>query len=240
MFFERVFSLILIIILFPIFLLFCLIIYLSDFTNPIFFGSRVGKNFKIFKQFKLRSMKVKNDMSLNFKSTSDNDPRITKFGKFIRKTKTDELPQLFNILMGNMSFVGPRPQVLDAVKKYYKSEKDLLRINPGITDFASIVFADEGVILSNSKNPDQDYELLIRYWKNALGLIYVKHKSQFLDFYIIFLTILNFINRRIALNIISKKILNYSSEYTEISNVCLRKNKLKKISFSNKDFLRLK
>ena len=240
MFFERVFSLILIIIFFPIFLLFCLIIYFSDFSNPIFFGSRVGKDFKIFKQFKLRSMKVKNDISINFKSTSNNDPRITKFGKFIRKTKIDELPQLFNILIGNMSFVGPRPQVLNAVKKYYKSEKDLLKINPGITDFASIVFADEGVILSNSKNPDQDYELLIRYWKNALGLIYVKHKSQFLDFYIIFLTILNFINRRVTLNIINKKILDYSSEYTEISNVCLRKNELKKISFSNKDFLRLK
>ena len=108
------------------------------------------------------------------------------------------------------------------------------------TDFASIVFADEGVILSNSKNPDQDYELLIRYWKNALGLIYVKHKSPLLDLYIIILTVLNFLNRRITLNIISKKILNYSSNYRDLSYICLRKHKLKKISFSNKDFLRLK
>jgi len=240
MIFERVFSLILIIILLPFFLLFCLIIYLLDFSNPIFFGSRVGKNFKIFKQFKLRSMKVKNHLPLNFQSTSENDPRITKFGKFIRKTKIDELPQLFNILIGNMSFVGPRPQVLNDVKKYYKKEKDLLKINPGITDFASIVFADEGIILSNSKNPDQDYNLLIRYWKNALGLIYLENKSLLLDFYIIFLTLLNFINRRIALNIVSRLIKNYSSEYGEISNICLRKKRLKKKSFTNKDFLKLK
>lgn len=240
MIFEKVFSFILIIILFPVFLLFSTIIFFSDLSNPIYFGSRVGKNFKIFKQFKLRSMKVKNDFSINFKSTSEKDPRITRFGKFIRKTKIDELPQLFNILLGNMSFVGPRPQVLNDVKKYYKKEKDLLKINPGITDFASIVFADEGTILSNSKNPDQDYKLLIRYWKNTLGLIYLENKSLSLDLYIISLTILNFINRRITLNIISKLILKYSSKYRKVSNICLRKNKLKKIKFSNKDFLKLK
>jgi lipopolysaccharide/colanic/teichoic acid biosynthesis glycosyltransferase len=136
-----------------------------------------------------------------------------------------------------MSFVGPRPNVLNEVEKYYEQEKKLLNVKPGITDFASIVFADEGTILSKSQDPDLDYNLYIRFWKSCLGLIYIKHKSFILDVYIIFLTIFNFFNREKTLYFIFRKISKYSNFYKEIAKVCLRKNQLKKINFNNKDFI---
>lgn len=234
--FERVIAFIALILLSPLLIIILFIIFIHDFSNPIYLGKRVGKAFKIFNQFKLRSMSNKNTELFNVTSSSDNDPRITKIGKFIRKTKLDELPQLINILFGQMSFVGPRPNVSNEVEKYYEEEKKLLSVKPGITDFASIVFSDEGSILSNSNDPDADYNLYIRFWKSSLGLIYIKHKSIKLDVTIILLTILNFIDRKKALTILSKKILNLSNKYKKISNICLRKEELEKIYFNNESF----
>ena len=176
---------------------------LNDFSNPIYSGKRVGKDFKTFSQFKLRSMSKKKKFLSNVTSSSDNDPRITSIGRFLRKTKFDEIPQLINILLGQMSFVGPRPNVVNEVEKYYNEEKKLLSVKPGITDFSSIVFSDEGEILSESKDPDLDYNLYIRFWKSSLGLIYIKHRSVKLYLYIVFLTIMNFFNREKTLFLIS-------------------------------------
>lgn len=211
-----------------------ILIFFHDLSNPIYFGKRVGENNKIFNQFKFRSMKI--NQRINYQSTSDNDERITTIGKFLRKYKLDELPQLFNILLNNMKFVGPRPNVLSETSKYFENERKLLTVKPGITDFSSIVFSDEGSILEFSENPEQDYNELIRFWKNSLGLIYIKHRSFFLDIYLIFLTILNFFNRKKTLNLISQKILSLSLNYKEISLICLRSSPLTKITFNNSNF----
>lgn len=238
---ERILALFFIIFISPFLTILCFVIFLYDYCNPLYLGKRVGKNFILFNQLKLRSMSKKKITYLeHVTSSSDNDPRITPIGRFVRKTKLDELPQLFNILFGHMSFVGPRPNVLNEVEKYYEQEKNLLSVKPGITDFASIVFADEGTILSKSQDPDLDYNLYIRFWKSCLGLIYIKHKSFMLDVHVIFLTILNFFNRKKALYLISYKIAKYSDSYKEISEICLRKIELKKVNFNNKNFTNYK
>jgi lipopolysaccharide/colanic/teichoic acid biosynthesis glycosyltransferase len=158
-------------------------------------------------------------------STSSNDKRITKIGRVIRKYKIDELMQLFNVLKNDMSFVGPRPNVRYDVELYTSEEKKILFTKPGITDFASIVFSDEGDILSNSANPNLDYNLLIRPWKSRLAIFYISNKGLLLDFLIIFLTILNSIKRKWALYLIYKILKRLNAEKT-ICNVVLRKNNL--------------
>ena len=104
----------------------------------------------------------------------------------MRKFKLDELPQLFNIFLGHMSFVGPRPNVEFEVDMYDDYEKDLLKMKPGITDLASIVFYDEAEILKNSNDPNKDYGLLIRPWKSKLGIYYINNNNLILDIKIIF------------------------------------------------------
>jgi len=162
----------------------------------------VGKNFANFNLFKLRSMNITKEVG--FQSTSVNDTRILKVGRFIRSTKIDELPQILNVLLGHINFVGPRPNVKDEVNKYVKLEQKLLEFKPGITDFSSIVFSDEGQILSNSSDPDLDYNLLIRPRKNILALLYFQDRSILSDFYIIVLTVLNMFNRKLTLSLIYK------------------------------------
>jgi lipopolysaccharide/colanic/teichoic acid biosynthesis glycosyltransferase len=157
-----------------------LLIYLQDKGSPFYIAPRVGKNKKIFHIIKLRSMKINADKT-GVNSTSINDNRITKVGHVIRKYKLDEFTQLWNVLIGNMSLVGPRPNVLVDVNLYTNIEKNYLEVKPGITDFSSIVFSDEGKILENKENPDLSYNQLIRPWKSRLGLIYIKHQSILLD-----------------------------------------------------------
>ena len=119
------------------------------------------KNFRNFKLLKIRSM-ISNADKSGVSSTSSNDSRITSIGKIIRKFKMDEILQLINVIRGEMSLVGPRPQILSEVKMYSDFEKNLLSIKPGITDFSSIIFSDEGDILKNSSDPNKDYNKLIR------------------------------------------------------------------------------
>jgi lipopolysaccharide/colanic/teichoic acid biosynthesis glycosyltransferase len=127
---------------------------------------------------------------LGASSTSDDDPRITRIGKFLRKYKLDELPQLINVLKGDMSFVGPRPQVKWAVDLYTEEEKALLNVRPGITDYASLRFPNEGEILKGSKDPDKDYMEKIHPEKMRLGLEYVRNRSFWLDIKLILQTVL--------------------------------------------------
>ena len=222
--FDLSVSLILIIIFSPIFIIFSFLIWKQDWHPPFYIASRVGKNEKIFKMIKFRSMIVNADKS-GVDSTSENDSRITSLGRFIRKYKIDELPNFFNIIKGDMSFVGPRPNVKRESDLYTNEEKLLLKVRPGITDFASIVFSDEGNILSNSIDPDIDYNQLIRPWKSMLGLYYIDNRSFILDVKIIFLTILNFLSREKAL----KKIHSIVSEFgakDDLLEVILRKGML--------------
>ena len=187
----------------PVILPILIIVWLQDFHNPFYVAPRVGKNGKIFKMIKLRSMKINADKS-GVDSTSSNDSRITTVGKFIRKFKLDEISQLINVFIGDMSLVGPRPNVKRETDLYTLEEKNLLSVKPGITDFSSIVFSDEGEILKDSTNPDLDYNQLIRPWKSRLGIFYIKNRSLGLDFILIFLTVLAILNRDLAL----KKINN--------------------------------
>jgi len=143
------------------------------------------------------------------KSTSFNDPRISNVGKFIRKYKIDEIPQLLNILKNEMSFVGPRPNVLEEVSLYTSKEKDLLKVRPGITDYASIIFSDEAEILKNSQNPNLDYNLLIRPWKSLIGLYYVENNNLIMDIEILLLTIVSLVDKDFTTKYISKKLLKY-------------------------------
>lgn len=156
--------------------------------GPIFYrGVRVGRYGKSFRIYKFRTMVV-NAENIGASSTPENDPRITKVGKFLRKYKLDELPQLINVLKGEMSFVGPRPQVLWAVELYNDEEKKLLSVRPGITDYASIKFKNEAEILKGSADPDKDYLEKIAPEKLRLSLEYMKNQSLWLDIKLIFAT----------------------------------------------------
>ena len=189
----------------PILLFASILVWSNDKKSPFYIPPRVGKKGKIFYMVKLRSMVVNADKA-GIDSTSNNDLRITSIGQKIRKYKLDELTQLWNVLLGDMSIVGPRPNVKAEVDLYTDVEKELLSIKPGITDFSSIVFADEGKILEDKKDPDLAYHQLIRPWKSRLGLIYIKHRSITLDFEIIIYTLIALISKRTALNWVSKKL----------------------------------
>ena len=146
---DILFSFIGLLITFPVISVFLLIVWKNDGESPFFIAKRVGKRGKLFKMIKIRTMVINAEAS-GVDSTSSNDPRITGIGKTIRKYKIDELPQLFNILIGDMSLVGPRPNVERDVKIYTNVEKVLLSVKPGLTDFSSIVFSDESEILKST------------------------------------------------------------------------------------------
>ncbi len=212
------------IILSPILIIFILLVWLSDFKNPFYLGTRIGKNYKKFRMVKLRSMTIDADKN-KIDSTSSNDPRITKIGKIVRKFKVDEIFQLINVLIGQMSIVGPRPNVERDVLIYTDVEKEILSVTPGITDFSSIVFSDEGDILENSHDPDLDYNKLIRPWKSRLALIYVQNNSFMIDLFLIFLTIISMFNKEQSLILLSK-VLKKITVNKELLEVALRKKNL--------------
>src|SRR5438132_3774427 len=128
-----------------------------DSRGPIFYrGVRIGRYGNPFRIFKFRTM-VKDAEKLGGASTPEDDPRVTRVGRFLRRYKLDELPQILNVITGEMSLVGPRPQVAWAVERYSEEERAVLDVRPGITDYASVRFRDEGEILRGSANPDKDY-----------------------------------------------------------------------------------
>ena len=183
-------SIILLIALGPLFLIISLFIK-YDSPGPVFYhGIRTGRNNIPFKIIKFRTMHP-NAENLGGSSTSHNDIRITKFGKTLRRFKLDEIPQFINVLKGEMSIVGPRPEVTEYTKLYTKEEKQILTVRPGITDLASIEFFQLGEILG-IENADQVYYDKVRPIKNALRLQYVKEHTLWLDFIIVIKTFLRF------------------------------------------------
>jgi lipopolysaccharide/colanic/teichoic acid biosynthesis glycosyltransferase len=182
----------------PFLLIFLLLIWLQDYCNPFYIAPRARRRDRTFNMVKLRSM-VKNADKIGGASTATNDRRITWVGKLIRRTKFDEVPQLWNVLKGEMSLVGPRPQVMRDVALYTDEECHLFDARPGITDFASIVFADEGEILKDCENPDLKYNQVIRPWKSRLGLFYTRHQRVQIDLQLILLTVVNGFSRARAL-----------------------------------------
>jgi lipopolysaccharide/colanic/teichoic acid biosynthesis glycosyltransferase len=208
----------------PVLLVVMIAIWLQDYCSPFYIAPRVEKNGKIFRMVKLRSM-VKDADKSGVDSSSANDLRITKVGKFIRRYKLDEFMQLWNVFKGDMSLVGPRPNVKREVDLYTEAEKHMLDVKPGITDFASIVFSDEAEILKGSMDPDLDYNKLIRPWKSRLGLLYVEKNNIILDFQLIFLTIIAIVDRKLALRGVVK-LLELISAPEKVIEVSARKEEL--------------
>lgn len=192
--FDIIFSSTGLIISFPFFLLFTFLIKLES-LGPIFYrGKRVGRNGKEFRIFKFRSM-VDNADKLGGPSTSGDDPRLTKVGNFLKKYQLDELPQLINVLKGEMSLVGPRPEVPIYVNIMSEEEKKIiLSVVPGMTDLASLWNFHEGEILRGSHDPEKAYMENIRPEKIRLQLEYIKKHSFLLDLKIIFKTIFKIFN----------------------------------------------
>ena len=189
---DLLFSLIGLIVLSPVILIFALLIVIDDFGSPLYIQERVGINGKTFKLLKLRSMK---NRSAGLLISTSNDSRITAIGKFIRKYKIDELPQLLNVLMGSMSIVGPRPEVSKYVRLYSETQRKVLLVRPGITDYASITFKNENEILGNSQDPESTYINYILPRKLRLNMIWIRNKSLFTYFDCIFRTLFRILLR---------------------------------------------
>jgi len=182
------FALVGLILLSPFLLFFAILIKLGS-KGPVFYrGVRVGRHGKPFNIFKFRTM-VMDAERLGGTSTADDDPRITKIGHFLRKFKLDELPQLINVLKGEMSIVGPRPEVQHYVDMFTEEERAILEVRPGITDWASLWNPDEGAVLAGSADPEKTYMEKIRPQKIKLQLKYVREQSFWNDLKIIFLTL---------------------------------------------------
>jgi lipopolysaccharide/colanic/teichoic acid biosynthesis glycosyltransferase len=186
----------------PVLIPLMFLVWIQDWHSPFYIALRVGKDEKLFKMVKLRSMIV-DAHKTGVDSTSSNDRRITGVGRFIRRYKVDELSQLFNVFVGDMSLVGPRPNVKRETDLYTKEEKKLLSVKPGITDFSSIVFSDEGDILKDQADPDIAYNQLIRPWKSRLGIFYVENRNSVTDIKLIYLTVISILSRERALKSVS-------------------------------------
>jgi lipopolysaccharide/colanic/teichoic acid biosynthesis glycosyltransferase len=174
--------------------------------GPVLYrGERVGLGGRTFRMLKFRSMVV-DAARRGGPSTADDDPRLTRAGQSLRRWKLDELPQFYNVLRGEMTLVGPRPQVVSEVRRYTDRERLLLAVKPGITDWSSIVFRDEGAILAGHPDPDEAYDRLIRPRKIELGLAYVQNRSLRTDLEILALTALALAGGRRADRVLLRRI----------------------------------
>lgn len=180
-------ALVAIIVLSPVILLFSLAVLIDD-GFPIFYtplrGGYKGKPFKIIKY---RTM-VRNADKIGGGTTALNDPRITKVGSFLRKVKADEIVQIFNVLTGTMSFVGPRPELLQYTEQYTEEENVILKVRPGITDYSSLEFINLDEVVGG-ENADEMYEKYVLKRKNQLRIKYAEEVSLKTDFFILFKTI---------------------------------------------------
>lgn len=171
----------------PLFLVLAIWIKL-DSKGPVFYKqSRVGQYNKDFMLYKFRSMRVGSDKK-GLITVGNRDPRITRSGYFIRKYKLDEFPQLINVFIGNMSLVGPRPEVRKYVDLYTEEQMHVLDVKPGITDLASIRYRNENEILENAENPDEYYINVVMQDKLKINLEYVSNHSLWYDITLIFKT----------------------------------------------------
>ena len=187
--FDFLLSLAGIIFLFPVFLLIFIIISIDSRGGAFYFQSRVGKGGKDFRLIKFRTMRVDADKYGGL-TIGARDNRITKSGFFLRKYKLDELPQLLNVLIGEMSLVGPRPEIRKYTELYTEEERKVLSVRPGITDYASIVFIDENELLGNSSDPEKAYINVIMPAKITLNMRYINNRTIGEYFKVLGLTIL--------------------------------------------------
>ena len=166
-----------------------------DSPGPVFYrGKRGGRNGKPFSIFKFRSMVTDADR-IGGPSTAEGDTRITRSGHFIRRYKLDELPQLICVLLGDMSLVGPRPEVFQKTEQFNEEHRRTLSVQPGITDWASIWNSDEGAVLAGTPDPDEAYERVLKPTKLELQLVYLRTRSLWGDVRIILVTLVRLVRR---------------------------------------------
>ncbi|MAO32775.1 MAG: glycosyl transferase [Crocinitomicaceae bacterium] len=190
--FDIIFSLTVLLLFLPLGFVISVLILISSKGGIFYKQTRIGKNKKPFSLLKFRSMKIESDKKGKL-TVGMNDKRITKIGGFIRKYKLDEFPQFINVIKGDMSIVGPRPEVKEYVDLYNEEELKILNVKPGITDYASLEYFRENEVLAQSKNPEKTYIEEIMPKKIALNYKYLKNPTLPHDFKIIFKTILRII-----------------------------------------------
>jgi len=195
----------------PLLGLIALAVWLEDGRSPWFRGVRIGRRGRKFRMVKFRTM-VPDAWKSGVYSTAWGDARITRVGRLLRRAKLDELPQLWNVLRGDMSLVGPRPQVETEAARYTCEERRLFEVRPGITDLASIVFSDEGEILAGSADPDLRYGCVIRPWKSRLALLYLERRSFAADFQVLGLTLVALLSREKALAGIERMLAGWNAD----------------------------
>ncbi len=186
--FDIIVSLLAIIFLLPVWLLVALLIVIDSKGGIFYIQQRIGKNGKPFGLYKFRTMHPDSDKK-GLLTVGGRDPRVTRVGYWLRKYKLDELPQLFNVLKGDMSLVGPRPEVKKYTDLYTDEQRRVLTVKPGITDYASIEYADENDILAKSENPEKTYIEEIMPHKLKLNQKYINNQGLVTDIKIIWLTI---------------------------------------------------
>jgi lipopolysaccharide/colanic/teichoic acid biosynthesis glycosyltransferase len=194
---DIVVSLIGLICLLPLMLLVAVLIKL-DSSGPIFFRQeRIGRGFRPFQIFKFRTM-VDNPRTTGALITFAKDPRITRMGRILRATKIDEIPQLINVLNGEMSLVGPRPEVRRYVEAFQKDYEEILQVRPGLTDLASLKYRNEEALLGNSDNPETEYVMRVLPDKIRLAKDYLQHSSFFFDLKLILKTLFKLFDYRLS------------------------------------------
>lgn len=186
--FDSVAAAIGLILLSPLLLLIGLAVLLTSPGGAFYGQTRIGLNGRPFRLLKFRSMRPGSDADLKI-TVGGRDPRITPIGYFIRKSKLDELPQLINVLLGDMSLVGPRPEVAEYVALYTAEQREVLSVRPGITSLASIAYMEENELLGRSIDPRKTYVEEVMPAKLALDLQYVQDQQQFKDLHIILRTL---------------------------------------------------
>lgn len=187
-FFDILISLVGLVVLSPVLLLVYVAIVCESRGGGFYCQQRVGKDGKDFLLYKFRSMRAGSDKK-GLLTVGGRDPRVTRVGQFVRKYKIDELPQLFNVLKGDMSLVGPRPEVRKYVELYTPEQGKVLSVRPGITDYASIEYMDENAILGQAADPDKAYVEQIMPDKIRYNMKYIENRSLKEYFKVIFLTL---------------------------------------------------
>lgn len=185
--FDIFFSLVFILLFSPLFLIIMIFIVIESQGGAFYRQVRVGKSNRDFKIFKFRTMRVGAEKG-GLLTVGGRDPRVTRVGYYLRRYKLDELPQLFNVLLNDMSFVGPRPEVRRYVEMYNDEQKRVLLVKPGITDPASISYIDENEILSKADDPEATYMKEVMPAKLAINLAYLNRRSFFTDLGVLFQT----------------------------------------------------
>jgi lipopolysaccharide/colanic/teichoic acid biosynthesis glycosyltransferase len=187
--FDIAFSAVLLVLLAPVLLVFAIAVATTSPGGAFFRQQRVGRNGRLFRLLKFRSMRPGSEAQGQL-TIGGRDPRITGVGRFLRKTKLDELPQLWNVLVGDMSVVGPRPEVPRYVALYSAEQRAVLHVRPGITGMASLDYIDENELLARSADPEKAYITEVMPAKLALDLRYVRERSFALDLRIIAVTVM--------------------------------------------------